>query len=56
MIQYLSDIEIDLWEFIELINKNERNIPDNELLNLKLVIELTNDWVKEYNNKILPLN
>jgi hypothetical protein len=56
IIKNLSDIEIDLWELIKLLTENENNLSDIEILNLKLVIELTNDWVKEYNNKIFPLN
>jgi hypothetical protein len=52
IIKNLSDIEIELWSFIELVNLNERNIPEIEMLQLKLVIELANNWVNEYNNKI----
>lgn len=52
IIKNLSNIEADLWELIKLLNENKHNISDIEILNLKLVIELTNNWVKEYNSKI----
>ena len=52
IIKYLSEIEIELWNQIQFISSNERRLQEIEILQSKLIIELINDWVKEYNNKI----
>ena len=41
--------------YIKFLPSIERKLPDIEILQSKLTIELMNNWINEINNRVYPL-
>ena len=54
MVNYLCDIEIENWKLISYINSYY--LKEEEILQLKLISKILNDWISEYYNEIFKPN
>jgi hypothetical protein len=53
----LSEIEVEQWKFNNYVSslKKQQLVEPNVIFQAELQLELINDWVTEYHNKLIDL-
>ena len=53
----LSEIEVEQWKFNNYVSslKKQQLVEPNVIFQAELQLELINDWIREYHNKLIDL-